>query len=77
MTAEVAARPHLTEEEIDEICHPLTQRSAQTRYLCTLLGVHSLPRRPDGMPLVGRKMFDERVNQSRRGAASAGFNWSK
>lgn len=77
MLVDVPATPHLTAAEIDDLCAPLTQRHAQTRHLCALLGVESLPRRPDGLPLVGRKLIEERLNTTGRRNVTAGFNWSK
>lgn len=50
--------PWLTPEEIDELCKPLKQRHAQTRWLRNMLGVE-VQRRPDGMPLVGRKLAEK------------------
>jgi len=66
--------PWLTEEEINDLCKPLRQRAAQSRRLCHLLGIRELPRRADGLPLVGRKMAEERLNGK---MVSASFNWSK
>jgi hypothetical protein len=77
MTTEIIAPPYLTAAEIDDLCEPLTQRHAQTRHLCQLLRVDSLPRRPDGLPLVGRKLAEERLNSTGEYIASAGFNWSR
>lgn len=77
MSVEVIATPFLTAAEVDELCAPLTQRHAQNRRLCTLLGVESLPRRPDGLPLVGRRLIEERLNATGSYKAPAGFNWSK
>lgn len=48
--------PYLTESEISEICAPLTQASAQLRYLQGL-GVPA-SRKPGGRPLVGRAAFE-------------------
>lgn len=76
MTAAVVASAFLSAEEIDELCSPLTQRHAQLRYLCMLLGVDSLPRRPDGLPIVGRKLIEAKLNGDDPGSA-AGFKWSK
>lgn len=77
MTTDAIATPFLTAAEIDELCAPLTQRHAQNRSLCILLGVASLPRRPDGLPLVGRKLIEERLNKTGDYHAPTGFNWSK
>lgn len=77
MTTETIAPPNLTEAEINDLCKPLTQRCAQMRRLCALLDVESLPRRPDGLPLVGRRLIEERLNRAGNYQAPAGFNWSK
>ena len=77
MTVLAVSTPFLTAAEIDELCAPLTQRHAQMRHLCLLLDVDTLPRRPDGLPLVGRKLFEERINKTGKYSAPAGFNWSK
>lgn len=71
----MSALPFLTPEEIDELCAPLRQRRAQMRRLCALLGVKDLPRRPDGLPLVGRRLAEDRLNGETQ--QSAGFNWSR
>ena len=73
----VATAPFLSADEIDDLCAPLTQRHAQLRYLCTLLGVDTLPRRPDGLPIVGRKMAEDRLNATGAYVTPAGFNWSR
>ncbi|WMD23342.1 DUF4224 domain-containing protein [Achromobacter seleniivolatilans] len=49
-------KPYLTDDEINEICKPLTQAHAQIRYLRGL-GV-PVSRKPGGRPLVGRTAFD-------------------
>lgn len=77
MLVDAPATPFLTAAEVDELCAPLTQRHAQMRRLCALLGVDNLPRRPDGLPLVGRRMIEERLNQAGTYKAPAGFNWSR
>lgn len=74
MTA-VVSSAFLSPEEVDALCAPLTQRHAQARHLCAMLGLKSLPKRPDGLPLVGRRMIEERLNGER--TAAAGFNWSR
>lgn len=71
------ASPFLSANEINELCAPLKQRHAQARHLCVLLGLKNLPRRPDGLPLVGRKLIEERLNTAGDYAAPAGFNWSR
>lgn len=54
--APAALKPYLSDEEINEICDPLTQPHAQIRYLRGL-GV-AVSRKPNGRPLVGRAAFD-------------------
>lgn len=49
-------KPYLSDDEINEICDPLTQPHAQIRYLQSL-GV-PVSRKPNGRPLVGRAAFD-------------------
>ena len=71
------ATSFLSSQEVDELCKPLTQRHAQARRLCALLGVKDLPRRPDGLPLVGRRLIEERLNATGEIASTGGFNWSK
>lgn len=77
MTELVAATSFLSAAEVDELCAPLKQRHAQIRHLCVLLGVKELPRRPDGLPLVGRRLIEERLNTGGEYTAPTGFNWSK
>lgn len=77
MGVQASALPFLTAGEIDELCAPLVQRQAQSRHLCQLLGLKTLPRRPDGLPLVGRKMAEDCLNRPGAKAAAGGFNWSK
>lgn len=77
MQADAIAPLNLTAQEIDELCAPLTQRHAQMRHLCAWLGVASLPRRPDGLPLVGRKLAEERINRTGPATVAGAFNWSK
>jgi hypothetical protein len=72
-----AARPFLSAAEVDELCAPLKQRHAQMRHLRTLFRVSDFPRRPDGLPLVGRRMVEERLNGGSEYTAPSGFNWSK
>lgn len=73
----MSSLPFLSDREIDEICAPLKQRHAQMRHLCTLLGLKTLPRRPDGLPLVGRRLVEERLNAPGTRSAPTGFNWRK
>lgn len=77
MTEAVISTPFLSADEIDQMCFPLTRRHAQMRHLRMLLGVKDLPRRPDGLPLVGRRLIEERLNQTGEYTAPGGFNWSK
>jgi hypothetical protein len=77
MTEAVVSTPFLSAKEVDELCAPLKQRHAQMRHLCALLGVRELPQRPDGLPLVGRRMVEERLNGGSQYTAPSGFNWSK
>ena len=53
--APAALKPYLSDEEINEICDPLTQPHAQIRYL-RRLGV-AVARKPNGRALVGRAAF--------------------
>lgn len=46
----------LSDDEIANICKPLTQGAAQCRYLRSL-GL-TVRRRPDGRPLVNRAHYD-------------------
>lgn len=73
----IIATSFLSSQEVDELCAPLKQRHAQARRLCALLGVKELPRRPDGLPLVGRRLIEERLNATAEIASAGGFNWSK
>ncbi len=77
MGQQVSALPFLTAGEIDEMCAPLVQRRAQYRRLCQLLGQKSLPRRPDGLPLVGRRLAEDRLNSPGAQQGRGSFNWSK
>lgn len=45
-------KPWLEIDEIDSLCHPLTQKAAQRAYLESL-GLH-VKKKPDGSPLVLR-----------------------
>jgi hypothetical protein len=67
----------LTEEEIDGLCKPLKQRFAQRRYIKEVLGLPIAGIRPDGLPLVGRTMVDEKLNNKKPSASARGFKWSK
>lgn len=59
--------PFLRDWEINEICEPLEQASAQIRYLRSLGMV--VNRKPGGRPLVAREEF-RRVMVSRNGNAA-------
>ncbi len=48
--------PFLTEDELADICQPLTNGAAQVRYL-ERLGL-KVARKPNGRPLVARGEFD-------------------
>jgi hypothetical protein len=50
------APPYLTDAEITDICHPLTQPAAQVRYLRELGLMVNI--KPNGRPLVGRAHFE-------------------
>lgn len=76
MTVEAFATPYLTAAKVDELCAPPTRRHAQMP-TCMLLGVDAFPRQPDGMPLVGRKLMEERLNASGDYKDPSGFNCSK
>lgn len=64
---------YLTDTEIDDICHPLTQGAAQVRYL-RQLGLH-VERKYDGRPIVSRANFEALLSGDRR-TATTGPNWS-
>lgn len=69
----------LTSEEIDEICAPLRQPSAQCRFL-ERLGV-KVARRVNGHPLVSRQEFERAMSgapasSQGRDDDDSGFNWS-
>lgn len=69
---------HLSPQEIDDLCTPLTQRAAQKRFIEKVLGIPVVGRRPDGVPIVGRAAAEERLRKADATAAqSRGFNWSK
>lgn len=56
-------RPYLSDEEVAEICFPLTQSAAQLRFLRKVVGLEA-KKKPNGRPLVGRADF-ERAMMSR------------
>jgi hypothetical protein len=69
---------HLTRQEINELCAPLKQPAAQTRFLEKVLGIRVTARRPDGLPLVGRTAADEVLNRKQSLTSTQKlFNWSK
>lgn len=71
--------PYLTGAEVDELCKPLVQRKAQLRRLCTMLGISDpakVLRRPDGLPIIGRRLVDEKINGNPAKSGGA-INWSK
>lgn len=55
-------RSHLTDDEVTDICRPLTQSAAQVRYL-KRIGL-AVERRPDGSPLVKRVDWDRQRAQN-------------
>ena len=69
--------PWLTHDEIDDLCRPLRQRSAQARFLARLLNVVAVPRRPDGLPLVMRRQLEATAHPSHTDHPSVGPDWSK
>lgn len=74
----MSALPYLSDAEISDLCRPLRSNRAKARKLCAILGVKELPRRPDGSPIVGRKLFEERMSGQQSAAnADCGFNWSR
>lgn len=54
------APPWLTEDEIADLCQPLTQAAAQIRFLRGL-GL-TVKTKPNGAPLVIRSHFDQVMN---------------
>lgn len=64
----------LSEREIFQLTAPIKQKAAQARYLSGLLGC-KVKRRPDGLPIVTRRML-ERL-QTAEAQNDAGINWSK
>lgn len=69
--------PHLTEEELADICKPLTIGAAQVRYL-TRLGLH-VQRKPNGRPLVLRSHFETVLSAgapTRQASGTSGPNWT-
>ena len=67
----------LSEDEIDRLCKPLTQRAAQARKLSAMLGC-TVKRRPDGLPIVTPNMLERlEGGGSVKAQNDAGINWSK
>lgn len=54
------APPWLTDEELDDLCQPLTQAAAQIRFLRGL-GL-TVKTKPNGAPLVIRSHFEQVMN---------------
>lgn len=52
--------PWLSQQEIDDLCDPLTQHAAQIRFIRSL-GITVQPK-PSGAPLVIRAHFDAVMN---------------
>lgn len=69
--------PFLLAEEVANLCAPLTQGHAQARHLCAVLGVRELPFRPDGSPIVSRKLVEERLVGKSDTYAHNGPKWTK
>ena len=71
--------PILTDDELAEICRPLTQSAARIRFLRGL-GV-TVERRPDGTPLVKRADWERQglgqAPQPNDRAAGAQPRWSR
>lgn len=60
---------NLTDDEIDDICRPRTQGSAQIKYLRSL-GLR-VERRIDGTPLVNRAHYNAVMTEARPAADEA------
>lgn len=56
----IHAPPWLTNEELDDLCKPLTQAAAQIRFLRGL-GL-TVKTKPNGAPLVIRSHFEQVMN---------------
>ena len=68
---------HLDEAAVDQLCYPLTQRAAQTRFVCQLLGVERVKTRRDGLPLVTPAMVEKALGGGQTTTSdNTGFNWS-
>ena len=64
----------LSPDEIYQLTAPVKQKAAQARRLSAMLGC-DVKRRPDGLPIVTRKML-ERL-QHVEAQNEAGINWSR
>lgn len=62
----MAQPPYLTDDEIAEICKPLTNGAARYRYLTEELGLHA-GRKPNRQPLVARSEFERVMGAARVG----------
>lgn len=60
--------PWLTDEELADLCKPLTQPAAQIRFLESL-GL-TIKQKPNGTPLVLRSSVDEVLGVSAKGKSS-------
>ena len=63
---------YLSDAEVAEICDPVRQPAAQTRYL-TNMGLH-VRRKPNGRPLVARAEFLRAMVRQSSGAECASAN---
>lgn len=59
--------PWLTEEEVDDLCRPLTQAAAQIRFIRREFGI-TAGRKPGGSPLVFRSELE--AARARAGAST-------
>lgn len=66
----MAQPPYLTDDEIAEICKPLTNGAARYRYLTEELGLHA-GRKPNRQPLVARSEFERVMGAGRLVSISA------
>lgn len=60
----MSAVPFLTDDEIAQICQPLTRPSAQRRYLTAVLKLQ-VHEKPNGKPLVARSEFERVIGADR------------
>lgn len=56
--------PHLTDDEVRDICAGLTQSAAMVRYLRDELGIKVVRRKPNGMPLVSRQVLARALGET-------------